>query len=60
MSAAKVLYPHALIPCRNSVWKQVWKPNDRERNAGSMERLGSHGIRTGDTEKERERERERE
>ena len=60
MSAAEVLNPHALIPCRNSVWKQVWKPNDRERNAGLMESFGLHGIRAGETERERQRERDRE
>ena len=42
--------------CRNSVRKQVWKPNNRERNAGSMESLGLHGIHAGERERERERE----
>ena len=36
--------------------KQVWKPNNRERNAGSMESLGLHGIRAGETGRQRQRE----
>ena len=44
---------------KNSVEKQVWKPNNRKRNAGLMESLGLHSIHTGETERVRERESER-
>ena len=43
--------------CRNSVRKQVWKSNNRERDVGSMDNLGLHGIHAGERERERERER---
>ena len=40
--------------------KQVWKPNNRQRNTGLMESLGLHGIHEGERETDRQTDRQTE